>query len=170
MSNNRSPSDEEREGSEQGETGSAQRHERFGRRDCLKLVGSLGLTGLVLPNITNRVAAEGRYDTTAQEVVNMVQDAGCDPTGDEPCDQELRSAAGDDRLLKFPSGTYKLTQRNELLGNSNFSIVGDGSATFKIASNTSEYVVLVNQVNTDNTNILFENIVIDQRARNATPG
>ncbi|MFC6733654.1 hypothetical protein [Haladaptatus sp. DYSN1] len=66
--------------------------------------------------------------------VNMVA-AGADPSGEEPIDAVLDREAGDDTVLLFPPGTYKLGDEFALSGTENFSMVGiDGSqaTTLKI--------------------------------------
>jgi len=65
-----------------------------------------------------------RFET----VVDMVEDRGVDPTGNEPIDDALRSAAGDDTLLQFPPGTYLATEMLVLESVRNFGIEGTGAS------------------------------------------
>lgn len=67
-------------------------------------------------------AAEDRFE----ETVNMETDAGCDPTGSEPCDRALEATVGDDLLLEFPPGKYRFEKEHRFSGLENFGIVGTG--------------------------------------------
>jgi hypothetical protein len=96
----------------------------------------------------------------------MVEDAGCDPTGNEPCDDQLQAAADDYTLLKFPAGTYRLTEKNVLLDATNLGFLGEGDVRFAVPEGFNEKVIVADR----GTGLLFENIDIDQRARDATPG
>lgn len=62
------------------------------------------------------------YDTT----VSMVEDLGCDPTGNEPCDAALQEAAADGTRLRFPPGEFLIDGPVFLAGYDDFSIVGAG--------------------------------------------
>lgn len=61
-------------------------------------------------------------------IVDMVEGRGVDPTGNEPIDEALQAAAGDDTLLRFPPGTYLVTQMLVLSNVRNFGIVGTGAS------------------------------------------
>lgn len=61
-----------------------------------------------------------------EETVNMATDAGCDPTGSEPCDRAFESTVGDDVLLEFPPGKYRFEEEHRFSGLENFGIVGTG--------------------------------------------
>jgi hypothetical protein len=111
-------------------------------------------------------AATERHGIRFKRVVDMVEDAGCDPTGEEPCNEELRAAADDYTLLKFPSGTYELTEKNVILGTTNLGFLGEGDVRFVVPERFNEKVLVVD----DGTGLLFEGIDIDQTAEGATPG
>ncbi|XVH33541.1 right-handed parallel beta-helix repeat-containing protein (plasmid) [Haloferacaceae archaeon DSL9] len=63
---------------------------------------------------------EAQYGT----VVDMVE-AGADNTGSTPIDGVLDEHRGDDTLLKFPPGTYRMDRQFRFTGFENFGIVGD---------------------------------------------
>lgn len=86
---------------------------KFTRRDWLKTASAIGVGAAALGS--NSVAADGRYDYEFETVINMV-DAGADPTGEEPIDDLLYELAGDDTLLYFPEGRYKLNQFRNYTG------------------------------------------------------
>ncbi|WP_435079109.1 hypothetical protein [Halococcus sp. AFM35] len=96
----------------------------------------------------------------------MVEDVGCDPTGTEPCDEQITDAADDYTLLKFPAGEYKLTQKNVILDKTNLGFVGTGDVRFTVPERFNEKVLVVDR----GTGLLFEGIDIDQTANGATPG
>jgi hypothetical protein len=132
------------------------------RRSYLKLAGA---TAGAVPLLTGTASAAERHGIRFQTVVDMVEDAGCDPTGDEPCDEQIRNAAGDYTLLKFPAGTYKLTEKNVILDKTNIGFVGEGDVRFKVPERFNEKALVVDR----GTGVLFEGIDIDQTADGATP-
>lgn len=60
-------------------------------------------------------------------VIDMVEDAGCDPTGREPCDKQLAAAADNHTLLQFPPGRYRVTQPLVLEDITDFGMRGTGT-------------------------------------------
>jgi hypothetical protein len=96
----------------------------------------------------------------------MVADAGCDPTGSEPCDAALQRAAADRTLLKFPEGEYRFTETNVLLDYANLGLLGDGDVRFSVPEEFNEKLIVIDR----GTGALFENIDIDLTAAGATPG
>ncbi|EMA36770.1 hypothetical protein C447_14224, partial [Halococcus hamelinensis 100A6] len=95
----------------------------------------------------------------------MVEDAGCDPSGNEPCDDQITAAADDYTLLEFPEGEYKITEKNAVLGHTNVGFVGTGDTRFVVPEDFNEKVLVVDR----GEGVLFEGIDIDQRADGATP-
>lgn len=67
---------------------------------------------------------DGRYDNSGQDVLNAVDDLGMDDTGTQSIDSAL-SSAGDDTLVVFPPGTYRVSQRQALGYVSNVGLLGD---------------------------------------------
>lgn len=59
-------------------------------------------------------------------VVDVV-DAGADPTGEEPITPVLREVAGDDTLVTFPEGRYRMESQFRLTGFENFGLRGEGA-------------------------------------------
>jgi hypothetical protein len=79
------------------------------------------------PTPSDRSRLEGRFGT-----VHNVVEEGVDDTGELYVDDQIHGLAGDDTLLYFPSGTYRiggLRFRNL----SNFGLLGD-DATFRIGT------------------------------------
>ena len=69
-----------------------------------------------------RGTTEIPFDTT----VDMVEDLGCDPTGEESCTDALREAAAHNTRLRFPAGEFALGRTARLAGYDNLSVVGAG--------------------------------------------
>jgi hypothetical protein len=133
------------------------------RRTCLKTAGAaMG----AFPLVSGSASAAERRGIRFETVVDMVEDAGCDPTGTEPCDEQITNAADDHTLLKFPAGEYKLTQKNVILDKTNLGFVGTGDVRFTVPERFNEKILVVDR----GTGLLFEGIDIDQTANGATPG
>jgi lipopolysaccharide export system protein LptA len=150
-----------------GERGDATRSDAalsVDRRSYLKLAGVAAGSVPLLSGSAS--AAFTRRGIRFKRTVNMVEEAGCDPTGNQPCDEQITDAAGDYTLLQFPAGTYKLTEKNVILGETNVGFVGEGDVRFKVPERFNEKVLVVD----DGTGVLFEGIDIDQTADGATPG
>jgi hypothetical protein len=149
-----------------GERGDATRSDAalsVDRRSYLKLAG---VAAGSVPLLSGSATAFTRRGIRFKRTVNMVEEAGCDPTGNQPCDEQITDAAGDYTLLKFPAGTYKLTEKNVILGETNVGFVGEGDVRFKVPERFNEKLLVVD----DGTGLLFEGIDIDQTADGATPG
>jgi len=91
------------------------------------VVGSLvGATATASASVSSIVDTYGdRFGT----VVNVVDDAGADNTGQQPIDDVLDQYHDDDTLLVFPSGRYLMHHQFRFTGFDNFGMVGD-DATF----------------------------------------
>ncbi len=133
---------------------------RTNRRTYLKAAGAAVAS---VPLLAGEGAAESRHGISFDNVVDMVDDAGCDPNGNSACDGKLQSAAGSNTLLKFPSGTYKFNGKNALNGYDNFGIVGEGDVTFVVSGGFDDKLLTINNGN----GLLIENITVDQNG--ATP-
>ena len=136
----------------------------IGRRSYLVAAGAtVGSIGFF--SGTAAAASFERRGIRFKYTVDMVADAGCDPTGEEPCDAKIRAAANDYTLLTFPPGEYKITSKTVVLGTTNLGFLGEGDARFRVPENFNEKALVVD----DGTGLLFEGIDIDQRASGATP-
>jgi hypothetical protein len=124
------------------------------RRSYLKAAGAAAVSVPLLAG--EGAAATERHGISFDNVVNMA-DAGADPNGNEASDGALQSAAGSNTLLKFPSGTYKFTQKNVISG-SNIGILGEGDVTFTVPDGFNDKMLAIN----GGTGALVENITIDQ--------
>lgn len=134
------------------------------RRSYLRFAGTaVGAAGMFSGTAS---AATERHGMRFRTVVDMVAEAGCDPTGQEPCDEKIRQAADDYTLLKFPSGTYKITEKNAILDKTNLGFLGEGDVRFKVPEWFNEKALVVDR----GTGVLFENIDVDLTAQGATPG
>lgn len=101
------------------------------RRTFLKGISAAGLCGAASRGITGKASAEWSsphlddYGT----VVNMVDDAGADPNGNEPINPRLEEYAGDDTILVFPPGRYRMNRQFRFTGFDNFGIIGKWDVT-----------------------------------------
>lgn len=98
-------------------------------------------------------------------VIDMVDDAGCDPTGEVACDGHLQRMAEDDTLLVFPKGTYRFDTVNRLLEFDNIGLVGRGETKFVAPPHHHGDWLVVDR----GQGLVFENIDIDVRAVNSAP-
>jgi lipopolysaccharide export system protein LptA len=133
------------------------------RRSYLKLAGVAAGSVSMLSGAAS--AAFTRRGIRFERSVDMVADAGCDPTGNEPCDAQIQDAADSHTLLRFPPGEYKVTEKNVILNETNIGFLGEGDVRFVVPERFNEKLLVVD----DGTGVLFENIDIDQRADGATP-
>lgn len=152
------------DGNRDGETAGDNAPLSVDRRSYLKLAGVAAGSASLLSGAAS--AAFTRRGIRFERTVDMVGDAGCDPSGNEPCDQAIRNAADDYTLLRFPAGEYKITDKTVVLGATNLGFLGEGDVSFVVPERFNEKVVVADK----GTGLLFENIDIDQRAAGATPG
>lgn len=144
------------------------------RRHYLKTLGATA--GAILTSVPSNIPARApdspgaepplpvrpvRFDRT----VDMVADHGCDPGGREDCSDALRRAAGDDTVLVFRPGTYRLAEPVELQGLTNFGIRGSGRATFEAPPDLNGDWLVADR----GEGLLFENVDLDITAPNAAP-
>lgn len=95
-------------------------------------------------------------------VVNMVE-AGADDSGDAPVDSVVEERVGDDTLLYFPPGRYRLTEL-ELVGYRSLGIYGDDAA-FVPPSDKTDYWLRWGELDA----FRFEGIDFDWRADGVAP-
>ncbi|WP_256686318.1 hypothetical protein [Halococcus qingdaonensis] len=152
------------DGNREGETVGDNTSLSVDRRSYLKLAGVAAGSASMLSGAAS--AAFTRRGIRFKHTVDMVADAGCDPSGNEPCDSKIRNAADDYTLLKFPPGEYKITEKNVILNTTNLGFLGEGDVRFTVPERYNEKMFVVE----DGTGLLFENIDVDLRAAGATPG
>jgi hypothetical protein len=80
--------------------------------------GSSEVTPLLDPN---------RYADRFDNVVNLVEDAGADPTGEEPIGDALSSAWDDNTLIVVPEGVYKMNRAFRRTRWENVGLIGQGA-------------------------------------------
>lgn len=143
------------------------------RRDYLKLASTAAVSAAGLAATSGQAAAARTVGGVRfGNVVNMVNEAGCNPNGRGPCHDEIMEYADDDTLLVFPEGTYRLdtdsNTRIDLRGYNKLGMVGKGSgATFEFTSGTDGY----KDINVDNVGrFVQQNIDWDITANNCAPG
>lgn len=96
------------------------------------------------------------------ETVHDVRDAGADPTGATAVDDLVEGLAGDDTLLWFPSGRYRVNDLR-FTGLTNFGLVGD-QATLVLGNPGRTIYLGFLQV----ADLLVEGFDIDSTAGNTT--
>lgn len=76
------------------------------RRSYIKLTGALIGGSALGATQAGRVSAKTRHGITFDNVVDAVDDLGCDPNGNEDVTSKVESALDGKTLVEFPSGTY----------------------------------------------------------------
>lgn len=94
------------------------------------------------------------------ETIRDVTDAGVDPTGSERVDEALRELAGDDTLLRFPPGTYRLNSLT-VEDVTNFGMIGS-DATLKLDARGRQIHLQFRRV----ADLRFEGFSVDNTAEN----
>ncbi|WP_435159752.1 hypothetical protein [Haladaptatus sp. DFWS20] len=79
--------------------------------------------------MADRASAHHQYLDEYGTVVDMVEDAGADPNGDEPINDLLEEYADDDTMLLFPPGRYRMNRQFRFTGFEHFAIVGQYNVT-----------------------------------------
>ncbi|NHN49859.1 hypothetical protein G9464_20020 [Halostella sp. JP-L12] len=92
------------------------------RRSYLKAAAGVVSAGAASSVLSGTSSARSQYDT----VVDVV-DAGADPTGSDPIDGVINQHAGDNTVLVFPDGTYRLDGLS-LSGLNNFGMIAADGA------------------------------------------
>ena len=155
---------------------------RVGRRSYLKLAGAAVGSPPSLTSVAGaRTAADGvgatrtprpnatTADALDHSVFSRTVDAvaaGCDPTGETPCDDAFRRMVGDDTFLSFPSGTYRFTRPQVVLGVENLGLVGRGDVTFLAPPNFNGNLLTI----AGGARLAFAGIDVDVTAPGSTPG
>jgi hypothetical protein len=98
------------------------------RRSYLKMGAAAVAAATVSLGSTIGSVTADHVDISFDNKVDMVADAGCDPTGTEPIDDALDHHAGSNTLLEFPAGQYLVEREHEFEGIENFGIVGLGAS------------------------------------------
>ncbi|WP_416841654.1 hypothetical protein [Haloferax sp. DFSO52] len=121
-------------------------------------LGSVAATSTV---VENAAAAQTVRGITFDRVLNAAD--FCDTSGQRDCSGAIESRLTNGTLIKFPKGTYKISNTIYPGGPSNVGMYSEDGAVFKIPSNTEPTVFL----NKGGRNVLFEGITIDQTASGA---
>ncbi|WP_121744863.1 hypothetical protein [Natronorubrum halophilum] len=148
------------------------------RRSVLRTAAAgTAVVGLGL-GVTGSVAASDEYGT----VVNLVDDFGADPTGEEPIDDVLDEAVQNDTKVIFPEGEYYLEEggfhRNGAGTAASFdpdgtpeeyvfdvALVGQGDVTLRPAEGVETFVLAL-----WGDGVRVENFRIDQTAAETNVG
>lgn len=138
------------------------------RREYLKLTGAAAVSVAGSSFATGLVTAKEAGGIEFARTVDMVEDAGADPTGEESCHEEIMEHADDDTLLEFPAGTYLLDKPVTLKGYERLGLRGAAEdVVFEFTSGTDGYVdILVDDVG----RFAYEDIDWDITAENCAPG
>lgn len=122
------------EGASGAETG---RGRTLDRRAYLRLLGA-GVAGGAA-TATGGTAAQPSAGVQQEEfrydrVYDVVSDLGADPIGGTPIDDVLADHVESNTMLRFPSGTYRVTKPVNRFGQGvhDFAMVAEGDATFRL--------------------------------------
>ncbi|WP_411968989.1 hypothetical protein [Haloferax sp. YSSS75] len=100
------------------------------------------------------------------ERINVVDDLGCDPSGNEPCESKLRNALADGVALEFPSGSYRFGGRLDIADLTDVALVGDGDVSLVPPEGFNSIIVDVGQTD----KFFMRGIDIDITAADTTAG
>ncbi len=64
------------------------------------------------------------------QILDAVEDLGCDPSGESPCDTAIDSGAGDGVAIRFPTGTYRFERNHRFEDFDRIGFVGTGDVSF----------------------------------------
>ncbi len=138
------------------------------RRDYLRMGAYAAAAGTTATAVASggAAAATTRHGISFDRVVNIVEDYGADPTGNEPVNAAISEAASDGTLITFPEGTYqfngKYIPRNNRLG-----FLGEGDVTFVPPAGFDDLLI---DSWSGYDELLIENIDIDIRDETTTAG
>lgn len=134
------------------------------RRSFLRLGGAaVGTTALAS---SSAAAAVTRYDITFSRSVNVVEEYGVDPTGNERVDDVLQDRIEDDTLLIFPEGEYRFEGKLAEYGMERLGFYGDGDVRFVAPDGFNDMLIDYNMIG----EILVEGITLDMTAPNTVTG
>lgn len=102
------------------------------------------------------------YADRFETVVDVVADAGADPNAEEDIVPLLDEYAGDDTLLYFPEGRYRMGGIWLYPEFENLGVVGDG-ATIVPRQGFNDYLFVLGVTKRDSRGLLFENVEFDFR-------
>lgn len=80
-----------------------------------------------LPGEVTPAISPAAYEDRFSEVVNLVEDYGADPAGEEPINNALESAWANDRLIVLPGGEYKMNRQFRRTNTSNVGLIGQNA-------------------------------------------
>jgi len=134
-----------------------------GRRSYLKLAGATAGSVSLLGRAAGVQAARagGAFSRRVDAV-----DAGCDPTGRTPSDGAFRRALAEDTLFTFPTGTYRFTEPQVVLGLDSLGLRGEGEVSFVVPAGFDGDLLTI----AGGSELLFHGIDVDMTAAGATPG
>lgn len=149
------------------------------RRSYLRLTGALAIGSV--PAKSTHTTYEYR-GIEFEDAVDLVEDYGADPTGEEPVDDEIRAAAAADRVVEVPDGDYLfsdgvvLRPPEGLTEAYQFSLLGPGNLGFRAKPGATPRFVPPDGHNStlltinNAPRVLFDGIDVDIRAPDTTAG
>jgi hypothetical protein len=135
------------------------------RRTWMRLVGLASLP--LVAGGTGSAAVEYR-GVQFDQVVDLVEDYGADPTGSEPVDSALEAAASADTLVEVPDGEYLFSGEVLLSPSGNVGIVAKDGASprFVAPDGFNDYLLNIYHL----PKAVFEGIDIDITTSDTTAG
>jgi hypothetical protein len=140
------------------------------RRSYLKLSGAAAAS-TVAAGVGG--ASETVHGIEFDRVVDIVDDYGADPTGNEPIDSALDSAISDGTLVQFPDGRYQFGSVGKVLTSMRsigFQGLGDVKWVPPTGAPGDKPIFNVGGRSNSVNHFLLEGIDIDIRANNTTAG
>ena len=115
---------------------------------------------------------DGPVETTPEppldvfdRILDAVDDLGCDPTGEVPCDDQIESAVADGVAIRFSEGKYQFERGHGFRGIGMLGFVGEGDVSFVPPSGFNDMLI---EISGDWG--LFKGIDVDLRTENTTAG
>ncbi|WP_338727594.1 hypothetical protein [Haladaptatus sp. DJG-WS-42] len=138
------------------------------RRDYLRMGAYAAAAGTTATAVASggAAAATTRHGISFDRVVNIVEDYGADPTGNEPVNAAINEAASDGTLITFPEGTYQFSGKY-IPRNSRLGFLGEGDVQFVPPAGFDDLLI---DSWSGYDELLIENIDIDIRDSNTTAG
>ena len=98
-------------------------------------------------------------------VLDVVDDLGCDPTGESPCDRTITEATSSNTLFRFPAGRYRFADGIAVDGYSRLGFVGEGKVRLVPPEGFNHWLLDV-----DVGEFLIDNFDIDIRQSDVNAG
>ena len=124
-----------------------------------------GTTGTETPDSDTEEIPTSTGEIQFDRVLDAVDDLGCDPSGEQPCDSAIAGSLTNGTLVKFPAGRYRFERGHQFPEIARLGFHGEGSVTFVPPKGfNGKLIGMMGDYGS------FRGIDIDVRAENTTAG